>query len=235
MNVRSKNAKSPKYVFKGLFVAKKETVEKVDKREGILRAALQLFAENGFQNTPMSLISKHSKASAGIIYHYFESKENLLASLYQRIKEAMGQAIVEADDPQQPLVKRFHLLWMSIFRYCLDHPQEITFLEQYESVPMAKPLEPWLVDGSLTLDDFLADLHTQNLTGELPADAKTLYGLIAELRAQNLIKDLPLLAINEFTLGMAHRLARQTASGRMSLSDAALNNIVRACWDALAR
>jgi TetR/AcrR family transcriptional regulator, repressor of fatR-cypB operon len=216
-------------------VAGKKKGEKVDKREAILRAALELFAEQGFQNTPMSLISKRSKASAGIIYHYFESKENLLASLYGRIREDMGKAIVAADDPQQPLVKRFQLVWLSSFHYCLEHPQEIIFLEQFESVPMAQPQEPWLVDGSLTLDDFLGDLHTQNLTGELPPDAMTLYGLIAELRQKDLIKDLPLLAIRDFTVGVAHRLARQAASGRMSLDDSTLKTIARACWDALAR
>src|SRR5262245_33740154 len=113
-------------------------MQKGEKREAILQAALELIAEYGLQHTPMSLISKHSRASAGIIYHYFESKEDLLETLQWRIKKDMTSAIVAADDPRQPLAKRFQTLWLSIFRYCLVHPQEMAFLEQYECVPKMK-------------------------------------------------------------------------------------------------
>jgi TetR/AcrR family transcriptional regulator, repressor of fatR-cypB operon len=57
-----------------------------DKREAILQTALALFATNGFQHTPMSLIVKHSGASAGIIYHYFTSKDELMQALYKCVK-----------------------------------------------------------------------------------------------------------------------------------------------------
>src|SRR5581483_8252185 len=118
---------------KGYAMRAGDKVQKGDKREAILQAALELVAEHGLQHTPMSLISKRSGASAGIIYHYFESKDDLLQSLYYRINEHMGRALVAADDPQQPLAKRFQSLWLSIFHYCLTHPQEMAFLEQYES------------------------------------------------------------------------------------------------------
>jgi AcrR family transcriptional regulator len=183
----------------------------------------------------MSLISKHSGASAGIIYHYFESKEDLMQSLYYRIKEDMSRAIVAADDPKQLLAKRFQTLWLSIFRYCLTHLQAMAFLEQYESMPIAKQREPWLLGEMQTLDDLLAYIHEQNMTESLPFEAKMLYGLIADLRAQDLIKDLPLVAIGEFTLGTALRLARQAAAGLMTPHDATLTEIAKACWDAITR
>jgi TetR/AcrR family transcriptional regulator, repressor of fatR-cypB operon len=213
----------------------KDKVQKEDKREAILQATLELVAEHGLQHTPMSLISKHSGASAGIIYHYFTSKEDLMQSLYHRIKEDMSRAIVAADDPKQPLAKRFQTLWLSIFRYCLTHLQAMAFLEQYESMPTAKQREPWLQDGKQTLDDLLAYLHAQNLTESLPLEARLLLGLISDLRAQDLIKDLPLAAIGEFTLGTALRLARQATVGLMNPDDATLTEIAKACWDAIAR
>src|SRR5579859_643537 len=91
----------------------KDNLQKGDKREAILQAALELIAQHGLQHTPMSLISKHSKASAGVIYHYFESKDDLLQSLYCRIKGDMGRAWLAADDPQQPLAKRFQSLLLA--------------------------------------------------------------------------------------------------------------------------
>src|SRR5258708_5499587 len=70
---------------------------KKDKREVILQTALALLATNGFQHTPMSLIVKHSGASAGIIYHYFTSKDELIQALYRRVKAELGQAILSSD------------------------------------------------------------------------------------------------------------------------------------------
>lgn len=209
--------------------------QKKDKREAILQAALELIAEHGFQHAPMSLISRRSKASAGIIYHYFESKDDLLQSLYQRIKGDMGRAWLAADDPQQPLARRFQALWLVIFRYCLTHPQEMAFVEQYESVPGARPQDAGLQNKTRTLDDLLMDLHTQDSIKDLPLEGKALYGLIADLRAQDLIKDLPLEVIGEFTLGVALRLARQSSAGLMSLDETTLTRTARACWDAIAR
>lgn len=209
--------------------------QKEDKREAILQATLELVAEHGLQHTPMSLVSRRSGASAGIIYHYFENKEDLLASLYWRIKGDMSRALVAADDPQQPLAKRFQTLWLSIFRYCFTHPREMAFLEQYESMPTAKQQDGWLLDEAKTLYGLIDDPRTIGLLKDLPLEGQALFGLIADLRAQDLIKDLPLVVIGEFTLGMALRLARQAGTGLVSLDEAALTEIARACWDALAR
>lgn len=213
----------------------KDKAPKEDKREAILQTTLELVAEHGLQHTPMALISRHSGASAGIIYHYFASKEDLMQALYYRIKEDMSRAIVDADDPKQPLAKRFQTLWLSIFRYCSTHLQAMAFLEQYESMPTAKQREPWFQDGAPTLDDLLAHMHAQNLTENLPFEARMLYGLIAALRKQDLIKDLPLVVIGEFTLGVALRLARQAAAGLMNLDEVTLIETAKACWDAIAR
>jgi TetR/AcrR family transcriptional regulator, repressor of fatR-cypB operon len=208
-----------------------EQVQKGEKREAILQAALELVAENGLQHTPMSLISKRSGASAGIIYHYFESKDDLLASLYQRIKREMSRAIVAGDDPKQPLAKRFQSLWLSIFHYAFAHPKEMVFLEQYESIPGIKQHE-----GVKTLQD-MAEIWREKhpFDSEDALEAQMLHGLVRDLSAQDLLKDLPLEVIGEFTTGVAVRLARQSAAGLVKLDEAALNNVARACWDAIAR
>ena len=46
-----------------------------NKREAILNAMLDVVAERGFHEAPMSLVSERSGASAGVIYHHFENKE----------------------------------------------------------------------------------------------------------------------------------------------------------------
>ena len=212
-----------------------DNIQKGEKREAILQAALELVAENGLQHTPMSLISKRSKASAGIIYHYFESKEDLLETLYWRVKKEMTRAIVAADDPQQPLAKRFQMLWLSIFHYCLAHPQEMAFLEQYEGVPKVKRHDALLHSKAKTLDELIENMRTQDALNDLPLEEKTLYSLIVDLRAQDLVKNLPLEVIGEFTQRMALRLAMQVNAGLVRLDEATLNEVAKACWDAIAR
>ena len=60
----------------------------MDKRTAILQATFDLVAERGFHQTPMSLVAKRSGVSAGIIYHYFDNKEDLIRQLYWHIKAA---------------------------------------------------------------------------------------------------------------------------------------------------
>ena len=206
-----------------------DNAQKGDKREAILQATLELIAEHGFQHTPMSLISKRSKASAGIIYHYFASKDDLLRSLYLRIKGDMARAWLVADDSQQPPAQRFQSFLLVMLRYYIAHPQEVIFLEQYESLSTVK------LEGTETLYDLLEDLRKQDVTEGFPDEGKALYGLVEDLRTQNLLKDLPVVVVGEFTHGMALRLARQAAASLISIDEATLTAIARACWDAIAR
>ena len=48
------------------------------KKELILESALELFAENGFHATSISQIAKKAGISKGLIYNYFESKNEIL-------------------------------------------------------------------------------------------------------------------------------------------------------------
>jgi len=51
---------------------------KPDKRDDIVRAALELIAENGFHGAPMAMIADKAGVGAGTIYRYFENKEVLI-------------------------------------------------------------------------------------------------------------------------------------------------------------
>jgi AcrR family transcriptional regulator len=52
-----------------------------EKRKVILESALELFAENGFHATSMSLIAKKAGISKGLAYNYFESKNDILEEI----------------------------------------------------------------------------------------------------------------------------------------------------------
>ena len=49
-----------------------------EKKELIKRVALEIISEHGIQNTSISKIAKEAGVSKGLMYNYFESKEDLL-------------------------------------------------------------------------------------------------------------------------------------------------------------
>lgn len=72
-------------------------------KERIERAAMELFARNGYGNTSISQIAHAAGISKGLMYNYYESKEALLKAIVQRGME-LGQGMVSslADDANKP-------------------------------------------------------------------------------------------------------------------------------------
>jgi AcrR family transcriptional regulator len=69
-----------------------------EKRERLVAAARELFAENGLENTSTMAIAKKAGVSEGILFHHFSSKKGLLA----RVGEAFAQEIAAAIMPGSP-------------------------------------------------------------------------------------------------------------------------------------
>ncbi len=55
--------------------------EKLRQRREILAAALELFTEQGFHNTPMHQIAEKAEFAVGTLYKFFRDKEDLYRSL----------------------------------------------------------------------------------------------------------------------------------------------------------
>ena len=52
-----------------------------DKKKIILDTSLELFAEKGIHSTSISMIAKKAGISKGLLYNYFDSKEELLKEI----------------------------------------------------------------------------------------------------------------------------------------------------------
>src|SRR3954454_11463301 len=60
-----------------------ETARGTTKRERILRAAIEVFALNGYFNAKVSEIAKAAGVADGTIYLYFDGKEDLLITIFR--------------------------------------------------------------------------------------------------------------------------------------------------------
>jgi AcrR family transcriptional regulator len=69
----------------------------VDKRRLILDAAVRVFARRGFHACRVSDVADEAGVAYGLVYHYFDSKEEILNTLFRERWQIMLDAIVEID------------------------------------------------------------------------------------------------------------------------------------------
>ena len=85
------------------------------KRDAILRAAIDVFAERGFFNAQVADVARTAGVAAGTVYLYFRGKDDLLISIFEKtMREAIadGRACVAPlQDPVEQLraIARVHL------------------------------------------------------------------------------------------------------------------------------
>ena len=182
-----------------------------DKRTAILDATLRLISKNGFHGTAMSKVAQEAGVSAGIIYHYFDSKDDLMVELYKHIKRKFGQMINESFDQTQPLKIQIRQILGIMIRYYIKRPQESAFLEQYTRSPYFSP--------------------------EIEMEASQYYMPLVECfqRAQQemIIKDFPEPVVATLTLDVATSLAQKHAAGFLTLTDELIEQVIDASWEAI--
>src|SRR5215216_1142533 len=67
------------------------------KRDAILRAAIDVFAERGFFTAQVADVARAAGVAAGTVYLYFRGKDDLLISIFERsMRDALAE--VRGDD-----------------------------------------------------------------------------------------------------------------------------------------
>jgi TetR/AcrR family transcriptional regulator, fatty acid metabolism regulator protein len=74
----------------------------VDKRRMILDAAVRVFARQGFHTCRVSDIADEAGVAYGLVYHYFQSKDEVLDTLFLERWNIMLDAIRETDAQSIP-------------------------------------------------------------------------------------------------------------------------------------
>ncbi len=69
---------------------------RAERRQRLLEAALDLFAERGYSNSPIELICSTARVTTRHFYEQFGSREALLSALFQKIVEDIGRDIAHA-------------------------------------------------------------------------------------------------------------------------------------------
>src|SRR2546427_6955952 len=114
------------------------------KRDAILRAAIDVFAERGYFNAQVADVARAAGVAAGTVYLYFRSKDDLLVSIFERtMREALAdgqQAVASLRDPAERLrrLARLHLARLGRDRnlaivFQVELRQSTKFMERFSS------------------------------------------------------------------------------------------------------
>ena len=132
-------------------VAALRRTERADKRDLILRGAIDTFAARGFFNAQVADVARAAGVAAGTVYLYFRSKDDLLISIFERTMNdaiAEGRKEVErASDPVERLraLARVHLQRLGRDRqlavvFQIELRQSTKFMERFSTTQLREYL-----------------------------------------------------------------------------------------------
>jgi AcrR family transcriptional regulator len=104
-------------------------------RDAILRAAARLFRERGFADTGMRDIAGAADLSAANLYHYFDSKNDLLFYCQDRALERMLDAVASARTASRAAPERLRLVLNAHLQTLLDEIEGATAHLQIDCLP----------------------------------------------------------------------------------------------------
>ena len=100
-----------------------------DKRDRILKAAIKVFAKNGFYATRVSEIAKAAGVADGTIYLYFKNQDDVLITIFEEGIEqllAILRGVAESDDAFEDRIRRIIELQLGLLEEQRDLAEVIT-------------------------------------------------------------------------------------------------------------
>src|SRR3569833_2231231 len=102
------------------------------KRQAILDAEVELFAERGIGHAPTSAISSAAGVAEGTLFTYFKTKDELLNELYREMRKEIDQEM--ADYPVSADVRtRLRFVWDRFLDMAEKYPKRLKVQQQLRS------------------------------------------------------------------------------------------------------
>lgn len=138
-----------------------------DKEKAILEAAITVFAERGFWNTPTSLISKTAGVAEGTLFNYFATKDDLIQQVYLETKREMAAYLLDGLPATSTTYERVRHIWNRNIEWGLQHPAKFKVVHQInESFPLTDAIRAQATEPFA----FLKELAQASITqGEIQA------------------------------------------------------------------
>jgi len=167
----------------------------VSKRDAILDAATQVFAEKGFFGAQVADVARRAGVAAGTVYLYFKGKDDLLISLFNRtMREAIDegrQLLTTVSDPVARLQRfaELHLGRLGRDRalavvFQVELRQSTKFMAEFSTTRLREYLG--LIRDTIALGQARGDFRT-DVSPTLCA--KLLFGALDEMATNWILTD----------------------------------------------
>ncbi len=184
-----------------------------ERQQKVLDATLEIVVAEGMLKTSISKIAKRAKSSPGIIYHYFEDKDQIMHTLYRNIFREMMVHLLSDLDLEQACLERYKNLWIRKYQYHFNNPAQTVFIEQYKN----------------------SSYYTKKQEQETSSMMTELIAMVQNDVKRGLVVNLPLNVIYTMTLTVAINLAKFHIQENLSLGEDTLDLIAkRVCSSVLA-
>ena len=142
------------------------------KRQRILRSAMQLFSQKGFENTSVEDITKKAKVAKGTFYNFFEKKEDVLLYFLDKEIYRSRETIKRFLDNRKNLFEKLDLLIFTYFKYIFRNKNLARVLMK-ERVGKTGPQG---TNSELELIKSISQLIEEaEISGEIPSSVDSLF------------------------------------------------------------
>ena len=102
-----------------------------DKRNAILSAAAQVFAERGLA-APTAAITSAAGIAEGSLFTYFKTKRELINALYRDLKVGLADSMMSGFPRKQSVRHRLEHVWNGYLRWGVANPDQQKVLKQIQ-------------------------------------------------------------------------------------------------------
>jgi AcrR family transcriptional regulator len=96
-----------------------------DKRRHLLDAAVRVFARKGFHATRVGDIAEEAGVAHGLLYHYFESKDQVLEAVFHENWSVLLARIASVEETNEPAADQLRHIATIVLRTWLHLPDVV--------------------------------------------------------------------------------------------------------------
>ena len=165
-----------------------------EKQKQLIEASIDLFAKEGFWNTPTSRIAKHAGVGTGTLFNYYESKETLINAVYAQLKQELMDHVVDGYPEASSVKTRFEHIWFRYVDWGVRYP----------------------VRHDLLLQLRLSDLINKEVYQEQEEQASAMAELVDQAVEEDLFIDIPILYLAEIVQAQLDAAVRYATSNQLT-------------------
>jgi len=109
-------------------------------RRGLLDAARELFAADGYVDVSIDEICRRARVTKGALYHHFKDKRDLFAAVFEEVEREWADELAELVAEERDPLERIQIVGDAFLDACLDPARQRIMLLDGPSVVMWEEL-----------------------------------------------------------------------------------------------